>query len=223
MNATPRFLQLADVAEVLNISGAQVYALVRRHELKAIKIGGRGQWRVEASELEAYIQRAYADAAQFVRDHPFVEGIAGQGLTPTASSVVSAAGSSAPLEGRHRGVGTACTWPSDGSPTLSSKKSCPTRPMRPSSCWSSQKCTTQGSSAARQPSQHRAQGEPVDHRPGVLAVGLRGEPAQRDDAPMSDDPLRGAVDQQEPVLPQPSQPAAHDSATEQSHPQVLPE
>jgi excisionase family DNA binding protein len=74
VNAAPRFLQLADVAEVLNISGAQVYALVRRHELKAIKIGGRGQWRVEASELEAYIQRAYADAAQFVKDHPFVEG-----------------------------------------------------------------------------------------------------------------------------------------------------
>ena len=74
VNATPRFLQLADVAEVLNISGAQVYALVRRRELKAIKVGGRGQWRVEASELEAYIQRAYADAEQFVRDHPFVEG-----------------------------------------------------------------------------------------------------------------------------------------------------
>src|SRR3954467_12812691 len=74
MSTTPRFLQLADVAEVLNISGAQVYALVRRQELKAIKIGGRGQWRVEASELEAYIQRAYADADQFVREHPFVEG-----------------------------------------------------------------------------------------------------------------------------------------------------
>ncbi len=78
MNAAPRFLQLADVAEVLNISGAQVYALVRRQDLKAIKIGGRGQWRVEASELEAYIQRAYADADQFVREHPFVEG----GATP---------------------------------------------------------------------------------------------------------------------------------------------
>ncbi|MET0838622.1 MAG: helix-turn-helix domain-containing protein [Marmoricola sp.] len=76
MSTPPRFLQLADVAEVLNISGAQVYALVRRQELKAIKIGGRGQWRVEASELEAYIQRAYADAEQFVRDHPFVEGSA---------------------------------------------------------------------------------------------------------------------------------------------------
>jgi excisionase family DNA binding protein len=74
MTTTPRFLQLADVAEVLNISGAQVYALVRRGELRAIKIGGRGQWRVESSELEAYIERAYADADRFVDDHPFVEG-----------------------------------------------------------------------------------------------------------------------------------------------------
>lgn len=74
MTATPRFLQLADVAEILNISGAQVYALVRRGELKAIKIGGRGQWRVEATQLEAYIERAYADADRFVGDHPFVEG-----------------------------------------------------------------------------------------------------------------------------------------------------
>ena len=70
----PRFLLLADVAEILNISVSQVYALVRRKELRGIKIGGRGQWRVEASELEAYIERAYADADRFVDDHPFVEG-----------------------------------------------------------------------------------------------------------------------------------------------------
>jgi excisionase family DNA binding protein len=71
---TPRFLQLADVAEVLNISAAQVYALVRSGELPAIKIGGRGQWRVEATELEAYIQRLYADTKQFVAAHPFGRG-----------------------------------------------------------------------------------------------------------------------------------------------------
>ncbi len=70
----PRFLLLADVAEILNISVSQVYALVRRRDLRAIKIGGRGQWRVEANELEAYIERAYADADRFVDDHPFVEG-----------------------------------------------------------------------------------------------------------------------------------------------------
>jgi excisionase family DNA binding protein len=73
MAGTPRFYTLADVAEVLNTSSAQVYALVRRGELPAIKIGGRGQWRVEASKLEEYIQQMYAEAEQFVADHPFVE------------------------------------------------------------------------------------------------------------------------------------------------------
>ncbi|MGH3413247.1 MAG: helix-turn-helix domain-containing protein [Marmoricola sp.] len=69
-----RFLQLADVAEILSISGAQAYALVRRGELRAIKIGGRGQWRVEVTELEAYIQRLYDETARFVTDHPFEDG-----------------------------------------------------------------------------------------------------------------------------------------------------
>lgn len=55
-----RFLTLADVTEVLNISSAQAYALVRSGELPAIQVGGRGQWRVETTELEAYIQRMYA-------------------------------------------------------------------------------------------------------------------------------------------------------------------
>jgi excisionase family DNA binding protein len=74
MTTTPRFLQLADVAEILNISAAQAYALVRRGDIRSIKIGGRGQWRVEASALEAYIEQAYADTGRFVDEHPFVEG-----------------------------------------------------------------------------------------------------------------------------------------------------
>ena len=73
MPGTPRFLTLADVAEVLSTSSAQVYALVRRGDLPAIKIGGRGQWRVEASELEDYIQRMYAETRTFVEKHPYVE------------------------------------------------------------------------------------------------------------------------------------------------------
>lgn len=56
-----RFLTLADVTEVLNISAAQAYALVRSGELPAIQIGGRLQWRVEATVLEAYIERMYAE------------------------------------------------------------------------------------------------------------------------------------------------------------------
>jgi excisionase family DNA binding protein len=74
MAASPRFLQLSDVAEVLNISSAQVYALVRSGDLPAIKIGGRGQWRVEATELEAYIQRLYSQTREFVDAHPFGRG-----------------------------------------------------------------------------------------------------------------------------------------------------
>lgn len=78
MAGTPRFLTLADVAEVLNTSSAQVYALVRRGELPAIKIGGRGQWRVESAQLEEFIQRMYADTKAFVAEHPFVESEAGE-------------------------------------------------------------------------------------------------------------------------------------------------
>ncbi len=57
----PRFLTLADVSEILNISAPQAYALVRTGDLPAIQIGGRLQWRVEASELERYIERMYAE------------------------------------------------------------------------------------------------------------------------------------------------------------------
>ncbi len=70
-NVAQRFLQLAEVSEILNISSAQAYALVRSGELPAIKIGGRGQWRVEATELEGYIQRMYAETKSFVQAHPF--------------------------------------------------------------------------------------------------------------------------------------------------------
>ncbi|UYG15722.1 helix-turn-helix domain-containing protein [Brachybacterium huguangmaarense] len=56
-----RFVPLSDVAEMLSISASQAYALVRSGELRAIKVGGRGQWRVEQSEIEAYIERSYAE------------------------------------------------------------------------------------------------------------------------------------------------------------------
>jgi excisionase family DNA binding protein len=70
MAAGPRFLSLTDVAETLSISSAQVYALVRRGELPAIKIGGRGQWRVEATVLEQYIADRYRETEEYVRRHP---------------------------------------------------------------------------------------------------------------------------------------------------------
>lgn len=69
----PRFLPLADVAAELNVTDSQVYHMVRSGELPAIKIGGRGQWRVERTKLEEYIKRKYAETAQWVRDNPLTE------------------------------------------------------------------------------------------------------------------------------------------------------
>ncbi|WP_062951428.1 helix-turn-helix domain-containing protein [Brachybacterium sp. sponge] len=58
-----RFVPLDAVAEMFSISQAQAYALVRSGELRAIKVGGRGQWRIETDEIESYIERSYANAA----------------------------------------------------------------------------------------------------------------------------------------------------------------
>ena len=70
-----RFLRLDDVAEELNISNSQTYALVRSGDLPAIKVGGRGQWRVERIALEEFIVRMYADTERFVAEHPLGTGV----------------------------------------------------------------------------------------------------------------------------------------------------
>ena len=65
-----RFLLLSDVAAELNVSDSQVYHMVRSGELPAIKIGGRGQWRVERAKLEQYIEQKYAETATWVQQNP---------------------------------------------------------------------------------------------------------------------------------------------------------
>ena len=65
-----RFLTLSDVAELLNVAPAQVYTLVRTGDLPAIKIGARGQWRVEDRALENYIAQLYSSTADFVAQNP---------------------------------------------------------------------------------------------------------------------------------------------------------
>lgn len=67
----PRFLTLSDVTEILNVSSTQAYALVRSGQLRAIKVGGRGQWRVEVDVLEQYIQDGYAQTAALVESGRF--------------------------------------------------------------------------------------------------------------------------------------------------------
>lgn len=77
----PRFLLMSDVAELLNVSPSQVYHMVRSGELPAIKIGGRGQWRIERTRLDEYIERKYAETAAWVRANPLTgrEELDGEG------------------------------------------------------------------------------------------------------------------------------------------------
>lgn len=81
-----RFLTLADVADTLNISASQTYALVRSGELQGIQIGGRNQWRVERTKLEQYIDEAYRRTVAHVEfavdvDDTRAESAAGGGVT----------------------------------------------------------------------------------------------------------------------------------------------
>ena len=73
--ASARFLKLTDVAETLNISSAQAYALVRNGDLPAIKVGGRGQWRVESTQLESDIERMYAQTERLVSESSLSETV----------------------------------------------------------------------------------------------------------------------------------------------------
>ncbi|MDO5034482.1 MAG: helix-turn-helix domain-containing protein [Actinomycetaceae bacterium] len=54
-----RFLTIADVAETLNLSQSATRALLSSGELPAIQVGGKRTWRIEATELEKYIERQY--------------------------------------------------------------------------------------------------------------------------------------------------------------------
>ncbi len=71
-----RFIKLDEVGDILDISASQTYALVRSGELSAIKVGGRGQWRVELTEVEQFITRMYEETKDFVAAHPFSASLA---------------------------------------------------------------------------------------------------------------------------------------------------
>jgi excisionase family DNA binding protein len=66
-----QFLTLDDVAEILATTRSQVYALVRNKQLRAVKIGGRGQWRVGRADLDHYVARLYAETDAWIDAHPF--------------------------------------------------------------------------------------------------------------------------------------------------------
>ncbi|AZQ77145.1 MAG: helix-turn-helix domain-containing protein [Flaviflexus sp.] len=54
-----KFMTIADVAETLNVSTAQVRSLIHSGTLPAIQVGGRGQWRIEQTILDKYIEDGY--------------------------------------------------------------------------------------------------------------------------------------------------------------------
>lgn len=67
-------MTLEDVATYLNVSTRQVYALVRSGDLPAVKIGGRGVWRVARDQLDAYVERLHAETEAWARAHPLNPG-----------------------------------------------------------------------------------------------------------------------------------------------------
>lgn len=66
----PRYLKLDDVASYLSVSVPQVYSLVRSGDLPAIKIGGRGVWRVDRNKLDAYLEQLEQETAEWAKAHP---------------------------------------------------------------------------------------------------------------------------------------------------------
>lgn len=66
----PRLLTLEEVATYLAVSVQQAYSLVRNNALPGMKIGGRGIWRVDRRELEAYVERLQLETQEWVKEHP---------------------------------------------------------------------------------------------------------------------------------------------------------
>lgn len=69
-SVAPRFFTLEEVATYLAVSVPQAYALVRSGDLPAIKIGGRGVWRVDRSRLDSYVDRLHKETAAWAKAHP---------------------------------------------------------------------------------------------------------------------------------------------------------
>ena len=70
IDVEPRFFTLEQTARYLNVSVPQVYALVRSGELPAIKIGGRGIWRVDRRQLDDYLDSLMKKTQEWAKEHP---------------------------------------------------------------------------------------------------------------------------------------------------------
>jgi hypothetical protein len=59
-------VSLEHIQTELSISFVQALALVRSGQLRAIKVGAPGQWRVSLDALEEYIGERYAETVRLV-------------------------------------------------------------------------------------------------------------------------------------------------------------
>jgi excisionase family DNA binding protein len=57
-----RFLTIEQVAEDLSVSDAQIRSLLRTGELRGIRVGTKGLWRIGINDLEDFIAGAYRQA-----------------------------------------------------------------------------------------------------------------------------------------------------------------
>jgi excisionase family DNA binding protein len=59
-----RFLTIEQAAEELNVKQSLIRGLIKTGELRAIQIGGRGQWRIGRQDIEDYVTEAYRRTAE---------------------------------------------------------------------------------------------------------------------------------------------------------------
>ena len=64
--APRRFLTVEQVAEELNVGEPMVRGLLKSGDLRGFQVGGRGMWRIGATDLEDYISHAYAKTARLI-------------------------------------------------------------------------------------------------------------------------------------------------------------
>lgn len=68
-DAIGRFLTVADAAEVLAVDVEAVHDLIRSGELPAIRVGERGPWRIERTQLEVWIDDQYEATRRYSAWH----------------------------------------------------------------------------------------------------------------------------------------------------------
>ena len=59
-----------EVADVLRARRALVMGLISRGELKAFRLGARGQWRIRAEDLELFVESQLALSQQGTDEAP---------------------------------------------------------------------------------------------------------------------------------------------------------